>query len=147
MIRRTMNNHSLNKVCFAYAQGLIEALNNSPLKEHIKWGGYRAAFRYIIAPENGSAGDVGSFDFEEIWQYGSDLGQPDADAMWLQDGVAPQTPVGGINNLPTANTKGGRAFIPKNQGIPKGFLESHSISNYGWIFGRQEGIEGYVTPR
>ena len=100
-----------------------------------------------LAPENGGAGTVSMGDWEQVWQYGSDLNETNADPMWLQDGVAPQTPVGGINNLPIANTKGGRAFIPKNQGIPKGFVESHSIGNYGWIFNQIQSANGYVTPR
>ncbi|MDQ6481854.1 hypothetical protein [Dyadobacter sp. LHD-138] len=132
---------------FAYAQGMIDVVRNSTIKANIKWSGY-----YILAPENGSAGDVKDLPFEEIWQYGSDLNQPGADPMWLQDGVAPQVAVGGINNLPSGNTKGGRAFTPKNQNIPKGFVESHSIGNYGWIFSIQPGLQnnlsnGYVSPR
>ena len=60
-------------------------------------------------------------------------------------GVAPQSVVTGINADPT---KGGRAYIPKNQNIPKGFVESHSIGNYGWIFGIENPqTQGYVTPR
>ena len=120
----------------------------STIRKNIKWGGYRAAFRYILAPENGSADNALRASFEEVWQYGSDLGQTDADPMWQQDGVAPQAAVGGINNLPTGNTKGGRAFIPKNQDIDKkGFVKSHSIGNYGWIFNQIKGANGYVTPR
>ena len=129
---------------FAYAQGMIEFIRSSAIKNNIKWSGY-----YILAPENASAGGIDGLPFEEVWQYGSDLGQTGADPMWLQDGVAPQAAVGGINNLPTGNTKGGRAFIPKNQDIDKkGFVKSHSIGNYGWIFEIvNPKTPGYVTPR
>jgi hypothetical protein len=54
---------------------MIEVLKNSVIKANIKWSGYRAAFRYILAPENGSAGTVNVGDWEQIWQYGSNLGQ------------------------------------------------------------------------
>jgi hypothetical protein len=127
---------------FAYAQGIIDALKNSSYKDQIRWGGYRAAIRYIIAPENGCAGTVNPNDWEQIWQYGSDLDRPDkenADKMWEQDGVAPQCGVNGLDDQ--------RAYIPKNLETPKGFLESHSISNYGWIFDQIPGSNGYVTPR
>jgi len=134
-------------VGFAYAQGMIEFIRGSAIKNNIKWSGY-----YILAPENASAGGIDGLPFEEVWQYGSDLGQTGADPMWLQDGVAPQAAVGGINNLPTGNTKGGRAFIPKNQDIDKkGFVKSHSIGNYGWIFeilpNQGDQSRGYITPR
>lgn len=129
---------------FAYAQGIIEVLKNSDIKANIKWSGYRAAVRYIVAPENGGSGSVNPADWKQIWQYGSDLNQSGADPMWEQDGVAPQFRVKGLEN--TTN-KSGRAYIPKNQNIPKGFVESHSIGNYGWIFGLNSNANGYVSPR
>ena len=45
----------------------------------------------------------------------------------------------------------GRAYIPDIDGsgnhIPKGFISSHSIENYKWIFNIKKGVNGYVTPR
>ena len=48
----------------------------------------------------------------------------------------------------------GRAFIPDVDGngkpVPKGFLDSHWIDNYGWIFTRPKHTpndNGYVIPR
>ena len=76
--------------------------------------------------------------------YLSKTSQPNADPLYLQDGIAPQIKVFGIDGL-TTPTKGGRAFIPP--GVPKGFKESHSISNYGWIFTRISTQSGYVKPR
>ena len=115
----------------------------SDIRKNIKWSGY-----YILAPENGSADNALRAPFEEVWQYGSDLGQTGADPMWQQDGVAPQAAVKG---LVITTQKYGRAFIPKNQDIDKkGFVKSHSIGNYGWIFSLPAtGINsnGYVTPR
>ncbi len=126
---------------FAYAQGMIEALKSH---NNITWGSY-----YIIAPENGCSAAYGKVDpsqwKEQLWQYGSNLGQGDPDPLWNQDGVAPQCPVTGL-------TDQSRAFIPATYGngnpIPKGYLESHSISNYGWIFSIENPqTPGYVTPK
>ena len=94
----------------------------------------------IIAPENANSGAADWTLFEEVWQYGSNLDQPNADPLYLQDGVAPQMECQGlINANGKQNTNGtvlktGRAFIPN--GSPKGFVESHKIKNYGWIFNR-----------
>lgn len=83
--------------------------------------------------------------FKEVWQYGSDLGEADEDPGYLQDGVAPQCKVPGIDNL-QSGTKGGRVFIPKSFPI-KGFLESHTVKNYDWIFKKGSNDPGYVKPR
>ncbi len=68
---------------------------------------------------------------------------------YLQDGIAPQCKVDGITNLPQT-TKGGRVYIPDNF-TPKGFLESHTVKNYGWIFTSIQydanNPNGYVRPR
>ena len=56
---------------------------------------------------------------------------------WLLDGVAQQCPIQGIYTR--------RAFIPDD--VPQGFVESHTIKNYKWIFITKRGKEGYVTPR
>ena len=89
--------------------------------------------------------------FTEVWQYGSDEKQL-KDKPWLQDGVAPQVPCLGLPNLPS--NKGGRAYIPINvDGVPQGFISSHSIENYKWIFkltppvNKTQNINDYVTPR
>jgi hypothetical protein len=124
---------------FAYAQGIINAFKKSSVINQIKWRGY-----YIIAPENANAGTVVPEDWEQVWHYGSDLGRTDgieADKLWDQDGVAPQF---GIKGLPDAL----RTYIPKDKTIPKGFTESHSIGNYGWIFNIENPqTQGYVTPK
>jgi hypothetical protein len=77
---------------------------NPLMNDKIQRGGY-----YILAPENGCAGSVDPNSFEAVWQYGSNLGEPNADPIWEQDGVAPQCAVQHINDNPA---KGGRAFIP-----------------------------------
>lgn len=67
---------------------------------------------------------------------------------YLQDGVAPQKSVVGIESLPPS-TYGGRIFIPDTY-WPKGFLESHTISNFNWIFDINyipKKPNGYVNKR
>jgi len=116
---------------FAYAQGMIQILKIAG----IKLGRY-----YIIAPENACSGSVTLSDFDEVWQYGSNLGMPGQDDMWEQDGVAPQCAAGNLDN--------NRVEIPKNPGFVKSFDESHYIKNYGWIFKSiQNGDKGYVKKR
>ena len=102
---------------------------------------------YVIAPENACSGEIDLDAFEEVWQYGSNLGEPNADPIHQQDGVAPQCAVKGLKGIEIKyKEKRGRAFIPK--GEPKGFLQSHSIGNYKWIFNKLKlDDDGYVKPR
>ena len=45
-----------------------------------------------------------------------------------------------------APKRGNRAFIADDE--PQGFVESHLIKNFEWIFSkRKKGQPGYVTPR
>lgn len=95
---------------------------------------------YIIAPENGCSGSVTLTDFKgDVWQYGSNDNSPGGDPLWLQDGAAPQCKAGGLLDI-------NRVYIPNS--APKGFTESHSIGNYGWIFTTiNNGLPGYVKKR
>lgn len=115
---------------FAYALGIIKKLKENGCK----FGKF-----YIIAPENACSGAVNVKDFDEVFQYGSNLGEPNADKISDQDGVAPQCAAGGL-------TIQQRVFIPKDWS-PKGFTDSHSIGNYKWIFNKKEKEVGYVKPR
>ena len=83
---------------------------------------------------------------KEVWQYGSN---ESLDPLNKQDGVAPQTKCGGINDNQ-------RVYIPNVDGngnhIPKGFISSHLIKNYTWIFNIKPNLpnnlsNGYVKPR
>ncbi len=77
---------------------------------------------YVIAPENACSGEIDLDAFEEVWQYGSNLGEPNADPIDQQDGVAPQCAVKGLGNIASDyKDKRGRAFIP--DGEPKVFLQ------------------------
>jgi hypothetical protein len=122
---------TLDIVChsmgFAYALGMIEELKNA--RPNIKLGGF-----YIIAPENPSTGTVNSNEFMQVWQYGSDENNH---LIHKQDGVAPQSAVRNLENH--------RAFIPNS--VTQGFISSHSIGNYKWIFEIMHSNKGYVTPR
>jgi hypothetical protein len=100
--------------------------------------------RGIIAPENASAGSIDlSNNWEQYYQYGINEA---TEKRYEQDGVAPQTAVGNIN--------GRRVFTPATYSngriIPKGYVESHSISNFYWILDGTilPGLtNGYVTPK
>ncbi|WP_149244328.1 hypothetical protein [Dyadobacter sp. 32] len=60
------------------------------MKDQITRTSYRAAYRYIIAPENGCSATYGKEApaqwKDQIWQYGSNLGQGDPDPLWNQLG-------------------------------------------------------------
>jgi hypothetical protein len=100
---------------------------------------------YIIAAEN-ACSTYGTFDlndFGEVWQYGSKRGTNDDDPFIEQDGVAPQC---AIQDLPENR----RPYIPPQDEVEfkKNFLNSHSESNYGWIFNYLEkGENGFVTKK
>jgi len=119
---------------YAYSLGMIDEL---------KAQGYKIGRFYILAPENAESGGVSNWsDFEQVWQYGSNE-KSLKDKKWLQDGVAPQK---GALGLPEGN----RAYIPEDGNVPQGFLDSHSIENYKWIFNLPKHTtndNGYVTPR
>jgi hypothetical protein len=115
---------------FAYAQGIIDEITKSSnfISKYITITGY-----YIIAAENACGGTLKNsvLGKAQVWQYGSNLGQRNADPMYEQDGVAPQCAVNGLDASK-------RVFIPEKYAdgtkIPKNFLDSHSIGNYKWIF-------------
>jgi hypothetical protein len=86
---------------------------------------------FILAPENASVEGFKWSDFEEVWQIGSDLDQPTFDPIWMQDGIAPQVQVKGLEQI--VGVKGGRIFFPENY-TPKNFKDSHMMYNYDWIF-------------
>jgi hypothetical protein len=114
---------------FAYAQGMIETLRQA---------GVKIKRYYIIAPENGCTGTIDFNSFDEVWQYGTDEANT---PLTKQDGVAPQCKVGGLDN-------NNRAYIPDNGTVPRGFLASHMIANYGWIFSKLTiNDNGYVKAR
>ena len=116
---------------YAYALGMIEVL-----KDHVVFGNI-----YILSPENGCQDGANWTQFQQVWQYGSNLDQPNPDPIWEQDGIAPQCEVKGM----IYDSKHGRAFIPKTW-PKKNFVDSHMPYNYDWIFERiKKGEVGYIT--
>jgi hypothetical protein len=104
---------------FAYSLGMIEVLQ----KKGIEIGNY-----YVIAPENACSGSIPNSIRNRTWQYGSDETTTKENPIEIQDGVAPQCAIGGIDPLK-------RIHIPKGRPKDKlGFTLSHSINNYEWIF-------------
>lgn len=117
---------------YAYTLGLLETL-----KDHVVLGKF-----YLLAPENGAYKGLDWHMFEEVWQYGSNLGQKDPDPLCYQDGVAPQATVWGIGPKPTRRV--GRICSPYNW-PNKHFVHSHMVYSYDWIFDRiQKGQPGYI---
>ncbi|WP_158799333.1 hypothetical protein [Pedobacter sp. L105] len=107
---------------FAYALGMVEVLKEL---------GYNPERIYALAPENPGGGSIPGFIKESI-QYGSGP----VDHWYKQDMIAPQKAIPGIGQV---------QFIPP--GVPKGPYASHSVANYGWIFGLKKGIKSYVKSR
>lgn len=127
---------TLDIVCYsmgyAYALGFIEEI-----KEKVVFGKM-----YILAPENASTDAVDWSLFQEVWQYGSNLGAENPDPVWEQDGIAPQCQVKGLETIPPG--KGGRVFIPVDW-PKKNFIDSHQPYNFDWIFERiKPGEAGYI---
>jgi hypothetical protein len=115
---------------YAYSLGMIEALRN-----RINFGGF-----YIIAPENAGAGNINMDDWQEIWQYGSNLNKGTSEPACLQDGIAPQKRVAGL-------TPSHRVFIPTKNYKEKGFFDSHFVGYYKWILEIKKGQPGYIKQR
>jgi hypothetical protein len=108
---------------YAYTLGILEVI-----KSHVKLGKFLA-----IAPESGGLQGTDWNAFEEVWQYGSNMDLPKGDVIYYQDGIAPQTPLKGLEYLNPA--KGGRVFIPKEWSkFQKGFLKSHHLNWFQWFF-------------
>ena len=114
---------------YAYSLGIIDELRGK-----INFGEF-----YILSPENASAGGVRRSEWKQIWQYGSDLSE-DGDAPCLQDGIAPQTSVDGLN-------EDQRIYIPETEYKRKGFFDSHFIGYYRWVFDIPAGEKGYIPQR
>ncbi len=129
---------TLDIVChsmgFAHALGIIDAVRNA-MNTSLK--GITLGRFYIFAPENAHSGEVNIDEWQEVWQYGSDESKMQTHPL-LQDGIAPQSAVKGIGDK--------RVFIPKEEKT-QGFLGSHSIKNYDWIFSLPAGSKGYIKPR
>lgn len=110
---------------YSYALGFIESIEPYVVLGKI----------LIMAPESPSAGGMDWNQFQEVWQYGSN----ENDVTFFQDGVAPQGPILGLENL--KGIKGGRVFIPENG--KKGFIRSHHLKYWDWFYTIKEGDYGW----
>jgi hypothetical protein len=115
---------------YAYALGIIEHLRGK-----INFGGF-----YIIAPENASSGSIRMKEWQEVWQYGSNLEHRNPAAPCLQDGIAPQVKCGGLKST-------NRVFFPRYLYRKQGFFDSHFVGYYTWIFSIPTNSKGYVRQR
>ncbi len=113
---------------YAYSLGMVEELRGK-----IQFGSY-----YILSPENAASGEVKPTEWQQIWQFGSRLGDKFQDAPCLQDGVAPQSKAKG---LPNKN----HIFIPEKNYKSKGFFNSHFVGYYGWIFELSKKTSGNIS--
>jgi hypothetical protein len=142
-LRAELNGASPGKVHFvchsmgyAYMLGMMDILEGS-----IDFGK-----ALILSPEGANTAGRNWALFEEVWQYGARADQKAADAIFLQDGIAPQAPVVGIEQLP-ATTKGGRVYIPAAYPKKKlGFIKSHHLAYYDWFHWIGPTDEGYFRP-
>jgi len=116
---------------YAYSLGFIEAVRPKVVLGNM----------YIIAPENACTEGMDWTQFNQVWQYGTNLDQEDAFPLNQQDGIAPQCAVKGLNKLPAS--RGGRAFFPKDW-PNMNFIDSHMVYSYDWIFKIKEGETGFV---
>lgn len=117
---------------YAYTLGFLASVQDKVILGKI----------YIIAPENAAMEGYDWSQFQEVWQYGSNLDQKNPDPLRYQDGVAPQCAVKDLDAVPA--TRGGRVFIPEDW-PNKHFIHSHMVYSYDWIFDRiGAGMPGYI---
>lgn len=115
---------------YAYALGMIDELRGK-----INFGGF-----YIIAPENGSVGEVKAHEWKEIWQYGVNHEKLKKSAPCMLDGVAPQTRIKGLDPK-------NHVFVPEDNYKRFGFFDSHFIGFFEWIFELDKGEKGAIEQR
>jgi hypothetical protein len=112
---------------YAYALGMIEELRGN-----INFGGF-----YIFAPENAGSGHINSSEWPEIWQFGANFNKGEEDAPCIQDGIAPQTAVKGLD-------ENHRIYIPNSLYSQRGFKETHFIGLYEFVFKIPARKKGFV---
>jgi len=118
---------------YAYMLGMIDELTG-----YVDFGK-----ALILSPEGASAQGRDWSLFKEVWQYGARADDSQSNAIFLQDGIAPQSAVKGIEQLP-AQTKGGRIYIPSKYPKRKlGFIKSHHLAYYDWFYWIKPEDEGY----
>lgn len=127
---------TLDIVChsygYAYTLGFLESVDQV----------FTLGKILIISPESPQLGAYKNWNaFEEVWQYGSNLGEKESNIIALQDGIAPQAAIKNIETL--SKGKGGRIFIPQH--TLKGFIVSHHMLFFRWYRKIKPGEFGYFT--
>lgn len=131
----TIGKDTLDIVChsmgYAYILGFLSAVDTSVVLGKV----------LIISPESAQIKGYDWNKFQEVWQYGSNLGEKHADFICLQDGIAPQAKVKNLENLDKG--KGGRVFVPKT--AKRGFIKSHHLLWFDWFYEIQPNDYGYFS--
>jgi hypothetical protein len=117
---------------YAYSLGFVEEIKDKCIF------GKMLAF----APESANFMGADWSLFQEVWQYGSNMDQPHSDIICLQDGIAPQTQINGLENM--MPNKGGRVFLPEI--AKRGFVKSHHLYFYTWFYSIKPNEFGYFKP-
>ncbi len=132
-LKKSTHKDTLDIVChsmgYSYTLGILSVIDTSFVLGKI----------LIISPEMAGYSGYDWNKFSEVWQYGSNLGESKADLVCLQDGIAPQCMVKGLDVVDTA--KGGRIFVPKH--AKRGFNRSHHLNFFQWFFDLKKGDRGY----
>ena len=132
-LKSNPKNDTLDIVChsmgYAYILGFLTQVDSI----------YNLGKILIIAPETPDFMGYDWNKFQEVWQYGSNLGEKKADVICMQDGIAPQGPVKNLENL--ASGKGGRVFVPKY--ASRGFIFSHHLNWFDWFYTVHPGYYGF----
>ena len=120
---------------YAYSLGLV-----SQIKTKVKFGKMLA-----ISPESGGFQGADWNLFDEVWQYGCNMGEKESDVIFYQDGIAPQQTLKGLEKV--SINKGGRIYPPtswpkKN----KGFNRSHHLKWFQWFYNIKEEDRGFFGP-
>jgi len=134
-LKSNPRNDTLDIVChsmgYAYILGFLTQVDSI----------YNLGKILIIAPETPDYMGYDWNKFQEVWQYGSNLGEPKGDIICLQDGIAPQGPVKNLELLKPG--KGGRVFVPKY--ASRGFIFSHHLNWFDWFYTVHPGDYGFFT--
>lgn len=132
-LKSNPRNDTIDIVChsmgYAYILGFLTQVDSI----------YNLGKILIIAPETPDFMGYDWNKFQEVWQYGSNLGEKKADVICMQDGIAPQGPVKNLENL--ARGKGGRVFVPKY--ASRGFIFSHHLNWFDWFYTVHPGDYGF----
>ena len=120
---------------YAFSLGIISCLEGK-----VNFGKMLA-----ISPESAGYKGADWSLFDEVWQYGCNMGEKESDVIFFQDGIAPQQALLGLENL--SRDKGGRIYPPSTWPKKfKGFNRSHNLRWFDWFHTIKDGDRGYFKP-